>query len=926
MVSASWTIALGLALAAQAGPTGRWLGQDGHDLTSPSPQLKPNGYQDIHIVLNGLPAGREVQKIVIRPLGAGEWIYNGPPGSWPAALIRTRGSRTADLYLETDRVENGRPFDLKIFYDDGGSVDVRVKGGKSDPGKRMPGLGPAAKWAGQEKRDLATLGPAVGPDGLQDVRIVVSRIPAELEIQGALLEASGGARWHAGLNPSAEWSAELVRDPKDRTRADLFFQPDRDLAGRSLTLTLRYANDKSDVATLRGERTDPKLPMPRIPVPSLAAGTFEARWLGQDGQAEGRPGDVHVSLAKVPANRVLAAAVLSDSVSGLWVHRTSPKVSLDLGPGERPLNFRRGRDRAQADLFFTPDRDETGASMTLRLLFQDGESAVTQFHGGACDPARGQPGPAATSIVARPGDDLNALVGRYGTVTLAGGTHRLAHPLVLEKPVTLRGERGAILEFAQDPKDPPWTAAIKVHAGRTTLRDFAVRFAGPVRWDSKVNYGPAVIGMTDNLDPPHPEPKLGLEFSGLDLTVPPVVKTKDWEESLRLMRLIRAQTGQVSKCTLRGGMVEFEGGPWQLVDNEYRGAEPGTFNWCVFGGHNLHDLVVRGNTTKQVEPAGKTWRFLVMTGWGCNLLVEKNTIAGVGPRDDDTIPFMNAPETILTESYRLRFEGKPSALSTDGRVLGVAELQGDAPQVGDVVSVLAGTGAGEWRTIAQPLAPNAFLLTSPLPRGASVVSIGRGFVGTRIEANSIDTRGSRTAVNIILPGNNFGTVVRKNRIQGGGEALRLLAAPTEQPRIWGWSHAPYLGGVVEDNIIEDSYLGGMLGVEHTKFTKSNAGRTYMTITLRNNTIRWTREFLRDRTRRGEKSPPRGLTLGYRPSHDPDEFVVREEGDRLEAPAGAPGQEALKVHAARFNGRPLRDRGYSLPSGTVSSSTSSGRSR
>lgn len=56
MVAASWTIAMSLAVVSAGGPTGRWLGQDGHDVVATSATLEPNGYQDIHIHLSGLPA------------------------------------------------------------------------------------------------------------------------------------------------------------------------------------------------------------------------------------------------------------------------------------------------------------------------------------------------------------------------------------------------------------------------------------------------------------------------------------------------------------------------------------------------------------------------------------------------------------------------------------------------------------------------------------------------------------------------------------------------------------------------------------------------------------------------------------------------------------------------------------------------------
>ena len=62
--------------------------------------------------------------------------------------------------------------------------------------------------------------------------------------------------------------------------------------------------------------------------------------------------------------------------------------------------------------------------------------------------------------------------------------------------------------------------------------------------------------------------------------------------------------------------------------------------------------------------------------------------------------------------------------------------------------------------------------------------------------------------------------------------------------VWGWSHAPFLGAVIEDNILEDAAGGAVLGVEHSaRYIKSNKGRTYMTIALNRNVVRWTEPFL-----------------------------------------------------------------------------------
>ncbi|WP_406696660.1 hypothetical protein V5E97_37310 [Singulisphaera sp. Ch08] len=917
MVAASWTIALSLALVGAGGPTGRWLGQDGRDLVSPSATLEPNGYQDIRIQLNNLPPQRAFKAIEIRPGGGGLWSSDPASNSWKIAVVQAPGSRTADLYFEHDSPETGRPLQIKINYNDGTAAELSVRGGRSNPNLRTPATMPTIRWVGQDGQDFTAADLGVGPDGFQDARLTLEKLVVKDTIKGVVLDAGEGVRWQAGVNPNGDYNAEIVRDGADPSIAQLFFQPVKDLAGRDLTVTISYSNGKSDTLRIKGERTDPRLAMPLPSVPKLEAGTFNGRWLGQDASLESNRRDVHVALSGLPSGRTIEAAVLSDSVFKNWTYRSSPQIKLEVEPGERPLTLRPGDDPTKADLYFTPYRNEVGATLTLRLIFGNGTSTFAQFDGGECDPFAGLPQPAATSVVAKPGDDLNDLANRFGTVTLAGGTHRLSRPLVLDKPVTIVGEPGAILEFSQGPSEPPWTTAVKIHCGSTTLRNFAIRFAGPVRWNQKVNYGPAVIGSTDNLEPARSDPTIGLTFERLDLASPPPSGTTEWEEAVRLMRLNTAQGGRITGCTLFGGMIEFFGGPWQFVDNLSQGTPSGTFSHGVVVGHFVHDLLVRGNRAKPIARSGKTWRFLIVTGYGRTVLVENNTVEGVGPRDDDTIPSHNAPEIILTESYRLNFEGRPSAVSSDGRLLTISPVFGGPPEIGSIVSVLAGTRAGEWRTITQHLSPTTYLLDSPLPSDASVISISGGFVNMRVEGNTVDARGGKLAYCLVLPGNHFGTQVRGNRFFGGGEIVRFAAAASETPMIWGWSRAPFLGGLVENNLLEDSNEGGLIGVEHSKHTKSIVGRTYMTISLKNNVVRWSDAFLRQRSRAKEKMPLRGFTFGFLPSFDPGELVVTQQGDSLAAPANALGNVGVQVNAAQVNGQKITERGFRLPAATDS---------
>ena len=162
----------------------------------------------------------------------------------------------------------------------------------------------------------------------------------------------------------------------------------------------------------------------------------------------------------------------------------------------------------------------------------------------ACDLTRLAPMPEPSRAEARPGDDLQALLDRNGTVVLTRGTYRLRHPLVLNRPATLTSSGGATLLFAQDANDPPWTTAIKLRCSNTTLEGFAVRFEGPIRWNGGVSYGPAVIGMTENTEPGYNEPKSKVVFRNLDLESPPAEDPSKWVEATSAL--------PARRCVVRG--------------------------------------------------------------------------------------------------------------------------------------------------------------------------------------------------------------------------------------------------------------------------------------------------------------------------------------------------------------------------------------
>ena len=887
-----------------SGIQGRWLGQDGHDFVGDPASIAPNGVQDVHIALSGLPPGKEITFASITGHGYDEWQYNRPKNQFAAVIERKPGGTSADIYFEATHDEKGREFCVKLTFDDQSVVEVFLPGGRADRNLRMKGTGIAARWIGKTTQDHAGRGPGVGPDGLLDVAIGLSKLAKGERVKAARVEDPSGTKWTFGTNPEGHHNAELLSDPKTPTEATLLFQPDRPLEGKALKVTVTYENGKQDSATVTGGRAEVKQATPAASLPKLTERKLSARWIEPGKLGAVRDREAGVAISGLPPAPV-RAAVLTDSIRSVWVYRADSRVPLDIPPDARELTASRGG--AGLNFFFLPDRDELKTTMTLRLLFGDGSNSVVTFEGGPYDLSVQDPSVGASESVAKPGDDLAALASRGGTVRLTKGVYSLGKPLVLEKPVSIVGEPGATLQFSQNIADQPWTTAIKIHSGGTTLRGFAVRFTGLIRWRNDVSYGPAVIGTTDNFDNRPDSPKPDLKFQSLDLEGPAAPDPKTWEEAPKLMRLRHAPRGEIRGNTLRGGVIELFDGPWKIVGNDYRGTPPSTHTPSVFAVHDPHDVVVKDNRAKPVGPSGKTWRFLVFTQRGYGDIVQNNRIEGIGPRDDDTIPSMNAPEILLTESYHLRFEGKPRAVSPDGRIVAVGSLRGELPRTGDVVSILAGPGAGQYRRVAQRIDASTYLLDAPLPAGSTILSISPGFVNERFEGNTIDAKGGKAAAGMVLSGNHFGTRVINNHIIGAGDAVQIMAFVSESPGIWGWSHTPFFGGLIEGNVFEDSERGARIGVYHSEHAKSNKGRLYMTVSLRRNTVRWSEAFLR-----GRKTPLAGITLGFANSLDPAEMIVEEKDDVLSAPAGSPAKSALRVEAAVLNGKPVTGRSMPLP--------------
>ena len=903
-------------------PGARYLGQDGHDLVGTENALGGNDIQDMHIELVGVPTGKTIVWLVVKGLGGGEWVYNGPEGPWHGVqIVQEKGETVADLFLEPYDPENGRLFEIHYRLDDGRTIDLNMQAGKADSNLRIPGAGLKAKWMGQDGGDNVGIGPSVGPDGFQDAKISLEHISTKSEVDSLVISIDGKPVWESGMNLHGYHDAQLQRRGDERSKADLYIASERDLSGKKLSMVVRYQNNKTDRTTLVAGKFDPSKKAPLGgKTPTIRSG-LSAKWLGQDGKSPKNPhADAHVSVSGVPPQLEVVAAGVGDGVFGEWFGRLNDQVQVHVEPYTRPLVFVRS-SRDKVEVFFPPDRDETKTRMTVRLVFSNGSTMFGRFEGGSCDLERLTPPPPSGSVDAKPGDDLASLAARFGTIRLLRNTtYAMAHPLVLERAVTIKGEPGSTILFTQKPNDEPWSAAVKIHASKTTLEGFAIRFTGPVRWRQGIDNGPAVIGSTDNADPPPKDIKMSIVIHNLDIESPPAAS--EWEEAPRLIRLPTSTSGEISGNTLKGGTIEFKNGPWKIVDNNYLGAPPGAYNYAVFSCRRVHDVEVSRNKARQTFPKGKTWRFLVLSDSAHNDLIGDNDVAGIGPRDGESYPNMNAPEVVLTESYKLRFEGKPLAVSADGMLVRIPKPQGEQPRAGDAVAVLTGAKAGSFGVISQVLEPSTFLLSSPLPKtDGDVISIAEGFVGDEYVNNTIDCRDGSVAATLVFVGNHFGTVVKNNHLIGRGNVFLLTAAPTEAPMYWGWSHAPFLGVVVEGNTFEDTLRGGKIAVEHSSHIKSNKGRRYLSIELKDNTFEWTSGYFSKLGPNDRNKPLLAAQVGDEGSLDLDELVVQESRTTLKS-AGKPAR--FVVSSAVWNDRELKDK--SVPFGEHAAAKSNKRTK
>jgi hypothetical protein len=122
--------------------SGTWIGQDGQDLVGFA-SARPDGLQDVHVVINGLRTDVSVSSVRVVGLARGQWAYHRSGGPSNAAWSQAVGASSADLFLAPNRPQATRSLRITITYADGTTADCNVNGGMARPRLAMPRPRPA---------------------------------------------------------------------------------------------------------------------------------------------------------------------------------------------------------------------------------------------------------------------------------------------------------------------------------------------------------------------------------------------------------------------------------------------------------------------------------------------------------------------------------------------------------------------------------------------------------------------------------------------------------------------------------------------------------------------------------------------------------------------------------------------------------------
>jgi len=828
------------------------LGQDGQDLVGPDASQGPDGIQDLHLQLSGLAGA--VNQIVVESPGGFEWATEpDPTGAALAEYFPSSSPGQGDLYInpqvKSDLTASGGPLPL------GGSTGSLIQLANGAP------LSVLINYQGQTTPDTASV-------AVSDLVSATDPMPP-------------------------------IATPGD-------------------IVSTFQVTDLGQDGTGTGQANETGWVHLVVTAPSgvsFESGTFSQVVWG-----------------------------LSDQAGLAW-----DSTSATLGHNHIYATLRPDTTNV-ADLYFAPERNEapaagsTSPTMLLRVALPNDDNVyVTPFVGADWDSSartnaldtQSPPSPAPTTE-AELRSDLLSTSPEYDTIDLpANTTIVITQPLEITHSVKIVGNNATLL--FQQGETPAWPAdasgAIYVDAPAYTniqleLDDFTIKFdmSTPLRWANPAAAGPAIYDPENNPGgTPHAVIDSGDSNTNLNMTLltlsnmqidgPPAFDGSTFsslqaqlmqevgqayqyvgEQDLDLIRTNDDDSGTIANSTFQGGAIEVFGGPWNITDNTILGSTADTYSPGAFALHSPHDVLLEGNQVTQSDPNGREFRLLVLAVSGFNDLIEDNSFGGGAGQIGDEVGYsavtgqfggINDPEIILAEgNYGVLFEGRPGAISSDGRLLVLPGLRASVfagfTGPGLVVSILAGVNddgapdmstAGQWFPVAQQVSLTGnntveLLMQDPLPPmptgGYYVVEVTGGFVNNAFIDNTIDLTG-KSSTGIVLDGEDYGSRIAGNDFIGGttfdngytGTAISLGApigsAPSGNgafPLPAGWTALPNLGAIIDDNTIDDSLGGIIIGVQHgidywtaQVGTASETGRVFLTAAVSGNTFEYDSSFL-----------------------------------------------------------------------------------
>lgn len=255
------------------------------------------------------------------------------------------------------------------------------------PGPSLQEVPVSARWLGQVGTDRVGRSAEPGPNGVQDMVIELSGLPADAEVDRVVVQGRGRDEWTFN-GPGNHWAADLERAPKS-DRARISVEPSQVESGRAFSVVVGLSGGRRGSATVQGGPADPMARMPEV--------RLAARWAGPSGVDRAGPGpsvgpdgfeDMRVDLARLDPGPEVTGGTIRVEGGPTW----------SFGPNPEGLNdamlVRPAEDRTRGALFLAPvDGMERKRGM-VELSYSNGTRDRVLFEVGSAPVGRRMPRPA----------------------------------------------------------------------------------------------------------------------------------------------------------------------------------------------------------------------------------------------------------------------------------------------------------------------------------------------------------------------------------------------------------------------------------------------------------------------------------------------------------------------------------------------------